>query len=179
MPVLRISSPPSSRWAMSLTSLTCTQRTRRSSCSAPARTTGSPLTTSGNSSTSATVGSSTSTPQESPEIQRPHNPTDRRESRPPSDRLSVTGGIGGNYRGGMVTRITHWIDGAATDGTSGRTAPVFNPATGEQTGEVDLASSGEVDAAVAAAKAAATEWRSASLSRRSAILFAFRELLHE
>src|SRR4051794_6915526 len=78
----------------------------------------------------------------------------------------------------MVTRISHWIDGAATDGTSGRTAPVFNPATGEQTGEVDLASSSEVAAAVAVAKAAAAEWRSASLSRRSAILFAFRELLH-
>src|SRR4051812_24259193 len=79
----------------------------------------------------------------------------------------------------MVTRISHWIDNAVVPGTSGRSGPVFNPATGEQTGEVDLASAAEVDAAVAAAKAAATEWRSASLSRRSAILFAFRELLHE
>src|SRR3954447_5204400 len=78
----------------------------------------------------------------------------------------------------MVTRITHWIDGAPAEGTSGRTAPVYNPATGEQTGEVDLASAAEVGAAVAIAKAAAVEWRSASLSRRSAVLFAFRELLH-
>src|SRR3954462_15686495 len=79
----------------------------------------------------------------------------------------------------MVNRISHWIDGALVAGTSGRTSPVFNPATGQQSGEVDLASSAEVSAAVASAKAAAQEWRGASLSRRSAILFAFRELLHD
>src|SRR3954462_5346928 len=79
----------------------------------------------------------------------------------------------------MVNRISHWIDGALVAGTSGRTSPVFNPATGQQSGEVDLASSAEVSAAVASAKAAAQEWRSASLSRRSAVLFAFRQLLHD
>ena len=79
----------------------------------------------------------------------------------------------------MTTRITHWIDGRESAGTSGRTAPVFNPATGEQTGEVDLATAAEVDAAVAKARAAAREWRASSLSRRSAVLFAFRELLHQ
>ena len=78
----------------------------------------------------------------------------------------------------MAERISHWIDGAVRTGTSGRTGPVYNPATGLQTGEVDLASTEEVAAAVASAKAAAQEWRSASLSRRSAVLFAFRELLH-
>src|SRR5579875_726029 len=78
----------------------------------------------------------------------------------------------------MSTRISHWIDGASRAGTAGRTAPVFNPATGLQTGDVDLASAAEVDAAVASAKTAAKEWRSTSLSRRSAVLFAFRELLH-
>ena len=75
-------------------------------------------------------------------------------------------------------QIGHWIDGRRTPGTSGRTAPVFNPATGEQTGDVALASAGEVAAAVASAVAAARSWRSASLSRRAAVLFAFRELLH-
>ena len=79
----------------------------------------------------------------------------------------------------MSTRISHWIDGKITAGTSGRTAAVFNPATGLQSGEVDLASAKEVDAAVASAKAAAPEWRVASLSRRSGVLFAFRELLHD
>jgi malonate-semialdehyde dehydrogenase (acetylating) / methylmalonate-semialdehyde dehydrogenase len=75
-------------------------------------------------------------------------------------------------------RISHWIDGASRAGTSGRSAPVFNPATGEQTGAVDLASAAEIDAAVASAAEAAAQWRESSLSRRAAILFAFRELLH-
>jgi malonate-semialdehyde dehydrogenase (acetylating)/methylmalonate-semialdehyde dehydrogenase len=79
---------------------------------------------------------------------------------------------------GTTTRISHWIDGSESAGTSGRTAPVFNPATGQQTAEVDLASAAEVDAVVAKASAAAREWRTSSLSRRSAVLFAFRELLN-
>jgi malonate-semialdehyde dehydrogenase (acetylating)/methylmalonate-semialdehyde dehydrogenase len=78
----------------------------------------------------------------------------------------------------MTTRITHWIDGRPHQGASGRTAPVFNPATGTQTAEVDLASPDELDAAVASATAAAAEWRHTSLSRRAAVVFAFRELLH-
>ncbi|CAN5430565.1 CoA-acylating methylmalonate-semialdehyde dehydrogenase [soil metagenome] len=78
----------------------------------------------------------------------------------------------------MTTRISHWIDGSLTPGTSGNLSPVFNPATGIQTGEVELASAAEVDAAVAKAKAASVQWRSASLSKRAAVLFAFRELLH-
>src|SRR5882762_2881704 len=79
----------------------------------------------------------------------------------------------------MTTRLSHWIDGSATGGTSGRTAPVFNPATGFQTAEVELASTEEVNTAVASATAAAKKWRSSSLSQRSAVLFAFRELLHD
>ncbi|WP_375477782.1 CoA-acylating methylmalonate-semialdehyde dehydrogenase [uncultured Jatrophihabitans sp.] len=78
----------------------------------------------------------------------------------------------------MVSRISHWIGGATLAGTSGRVAPVFNPATGLQSAEVDLASAAEVADAVASAKEAAREWRSASLSRRTGVLFAFRELLH-
>jgi len=77
----------------------------------------------------------------------------------------------------MSNRISHWIDGAIVAGTSGRTSPVFNPATGLQSADVDLASAAEVGTAIASAKAAAREWRSASLSRRSAVLFAFRQLL--
>jgi malonate-semialdehyde dehydrogenase (acetylating) / methylmalonate-semialdehyde dehydrogenase len=78
----------------------------------------------------------------------------------------------------MPTLIPHWIDGARRDGTSDRTAPVTDPATGEVTGEVSLASTEEVDAAVAAATAAFPGWRDTSLTRRTAILFAFRELLN-
>ncbi len=78
----------------------------------------------------------------------------------------------------MSTRIPHWIDGQRTPGTSGRTSPVFNPATGEQTGEVELAGADDLKQAVASAATAAKQWRSASLSKRSGVLFAFRELLH-
>jgi malonate-semialdehyde dehydrogenase (acetylating)/methylmalonate-semialdehyde dehydrogenase len=78
----------------------------------------------------------------------------------------------------MPISISHWIDGAAVEGTSGRTSPVFNPATGEQTGEVQLASTADVERAVASAQEAAVAWRSSSLSRRTEVLFAFRELLH-
>jgi malonate-semialdehyde dehydrogenase (acetylating)/methylmalonate-semialdehyde dehydrogenase len=73
-----------------------------------------------------------------------------------------------------MTRIAHWIGGAETAGTSGRVGPVFNPATGEQIAEVDLASAAEVATAVLRAKEAAALWRSASLSKRSAVLFKFR-----
>jgi len=47
-----------------------------------------------------------------------------------------------------LKRISHWIGGQVVAGTSGKQGPVFNPATGEQTGQVDLASAAEVDAAV-------------------------------
>ncbi|GLY04257.1 MULTISPECIES: CoA-acylating methylmalonate-semialdehyde dehydrogenase [Actinoplanes] len=78
-----------------------------------------------------------------------------------------------------MSHIAHWISGAERAGTSGRVGPVFNPATGEKIAEVDLASAAEVGEAVGIAKEAAKSWRSSSLSKRAAILFAFRELLAE
>ena len=79
----------------------------------------------------------------------------------------------------MTQRISHWMDGRKTPGTSGRTAPVYNPATGQRSAEVELASAAEVDVAVAKAVIAARDWRQASLSARSGVLFTFRQLLHE
>jgi malonate-semialdehyde dehydrogenase (acetylating)/methylmalonate-semialdehyde dehydrogenase len=76
-----------------------------------------------------------------------------------------------------MNEIQHWIDGRTVASTSGRTAPVFNPASGEQTGAVALASVEEVDAVVAAAKAAAPGWRSTSLSKRAEVMFRMRELV--
>ena len=61
--------------------------------------------------------------------------------------------------------------------TSGRHGPVFNPATGEMTGEVGFADIADVDEAVAEAVDAAAAWQGASLARRTGVLFAFRELL--
>jgi malonate-semialdehyde dehydrogenase (acetylating)/methylmalonate-semialdehyde dehydrogenase len=79
----------------------------------------------------------------------------------------------------MTKRISHWIDGREQTGTSGRTAPVYNPATGLVTAEVDLASTAEVGDAVSKAAAAAKQWRTSSLSKRAAVLFAFRQQLSE
>ena len=76
-----------------------------------------------------------------------------------------------------MKRISHWIGGQVVAGTSGKQGPVYNPATGEQTGAVDLASAAEVDAAVETATGAFREWRAASLSQRTTILFSFRDLL--
>ncbi len=74
-----------------------------------------------------------------------------------------------------MERISHRIAGRARPGTSGRVAPVFDPATGTKTAEVDLASIEEVDAAVAVAVEAQRAWREVPLSRRVHVLFAFRE----
>jgi malonate-semialdehyde dehydrogenase (acetylating)/methylmalonate-semialdehyde dehydrogenase len=75
-----------------------------------------------------------------------------------------------------MRRVGHWIGGAETVG-DGRLGEIFDPATGQVAGQVDLADAGDVDAAVAAALAAFPEWRDASLTRRTKALFAFRELM--
>jgi malonate-semialdehyde dehydrogenase (acetylating) / methylmalonate-semialdehyde dehydrogenase len=78
-----------------------------------------------------------------------------------------------------VARISHWIGGKPFAGRSGRSGPVYNPATGAQTGAVDFASVEEVDAAVAAANEAFPAWRALSLSKRAELMFAVRELVHD
>ena len=76
-------------------------------------------------------------------------------------------------------RITHLVAGDPWEGTAERTSPVFNPATGEQTGVLDLASAEVVDEVVATAKAAwVAHWQRVSLTKRTQVLFAFRELLN-
>ena len=78
-----------------------------------------------------------------------------------------------------MERISHWIGGKAVVGESGRAGPVFNPATGVQTHEVDFATTEEMEAAVATAAEAFPAWRSTSLSKRADILFRIRELLEQ
>ena len=73
--------------------------------------------------------------------------------------------------------IEHFVDGAAMACASGRSHPVFNPATGEQTATVGLASVEEVDAAVASAQAAFEDWRQTSLAARTKLMLAFRNLV--
>jgi malonate-semialdehyde dehydrogenase (acetylating) / methylmalonate-semialdehyde dehydrogenase len=76
-----------------------------------------------------------------------------------------------------MERIGHWIGGKLVPGESGRTGPVFDPATGEQTHEVDFADRAEIDRAVETAKEAFPAWRATSLSKRADIMFRLRELL--
>ncbi|MFI1968264.1 methylmalonate-semialdehyde dehydrogenase (CoA acylating) [Streptomyces cinnamoneus] len=73
--------------------------------------------------------------------------------------------------------VHHWIDGKAVEGTSGRFGEVTDPATGAATTRVAFASAEEVDAAVAAARAAFATWGSSSLAARTAVLFRYRALL--
>ena len=75
--------------------------------------------------------------------------------------------------------VNHWIAGKSIPGSSGRTATVYDPATGVAGAEVALAGVEDVDEAVKAAVEALPAWRSTSLSRRSEIMFAFRQLLHD
>ncbi|HZY27327.1 MAG TPA: CoA-acylating methylmalonate-semialdehyde dehydrogenase [Jiangellaceae bacterium] len=76
-----------------------------------------------------------------------------------------------------MRRITHWIDGKPFAGSGDRVGEVFDPALGVVAAEVDYASPGVVDEAVAAASRAFDAWRSSSLAQRSKVLFAFRELV--
>ncbi|MBV1942150.1 CoA-acylating methylmalonate-semialdehyde dehydrogenase [Streptomyces sp. BV286] len=75
--------------------------------------------------------------------------------------------------------IEHWINGSPAAGTSPETAPVFNPATGQEQARVALASAADVDTAVAAATAAFETWSESSLTQRTQVMFAFRQLLME
>ena len=73
--------------------------------------------------------------------------------------------------------IHHYVSGATLACQSGRTHPVFNPATGEQTAAVGLAGVEEVDAAVASAKAAFEGWRNTSLAARTKLLHSLRNVV--
>jgi malonate-semialdehyde dehydrogenase (acetylating)/methylmalonate-semialdehyde dehydrogenase len=76
-----------------------------------------------------------------------------------------------------VKSVSHWINGDLAGGGD-RTSELFDPATGEVSGHVTLASAADVDAAVAAAVAAFPAWRDASLIKRAQVLFRFRELMY-
>ena len=73
--------------------------------------------------------------------------------------------------------VSHWIGGRLVESASGRSGVVWNPATGEQQAAVQFASVEDVDQAVAAAKEVFLEWRATPLSRRTEIMFRFRELV--
>ncbi len=75
--------------------------------------------------------------------------------------------------------IPHFINGQAVPTSSGRSQPVFNPATGMAVAQVGLASSDEVNAAVSAASAAAPAWAETAPLKRARVLFKFKELIEK
>jgi malonate-semialdehyde dehydrogenase (acetylating)/methylmalonate-semialdehyde dehydrogenase len=75
-----------------------------------------------------------------------------------------------------MNTLAHWLDGARIEGGS-RTAAVYDPARGEVTARVPLGGAEEVERAVRCATRAFEGWRHVSLSRRTEILFRFRELV--
>ncbi|MCK5446421.1 MAG: aldehyde dehydrogenase family protein, partial [Rhodospirillaceae bacterium] len=77
----------------------------------------------------------------------------------------------------MTHQLSHFINGEAVSGTSGRTAEAFNPATGEVDAIVPLASKAEVETAIASAEAAFPAWSATPAARRAQVLFKYRELL--
>ncbi|WP_460455266.1 aldehyde dehydrogenase family protein, partial [Arthrobacter monumenti] len=77
----------------------------------------------------------------------------------------------------MTNTIAHFINGESTSGTGDRTQDVFNPATGKVTGQLRLANQDDIKSVVASARNAADSWSQVSLSKRTSILFKFRELL--
>ncbi|MGI9584279.1 MAG: CoA-acylating methylmalonate-semialdehyde dehydrogenase [Acidimicrobiia bacterium] len=76
-----------------------------------------------------------------------------------------------------MNQIDHIIGGQVVPTASGRFTDVHNPATGEVTGRVGLATVDEVDHAVATAKSAFVDWSATSLARRTAVMFRFRDLV--
>jgi malonate-semialdehyde dehydrogenase (acetylating)/methylmalonate-semialdehyde dehydrogenase len=76
-----------------------------------------------------------------------------------------------------VKTIQHWINGSPITDTAPRTAPVFNPATGQEQAQVVLGGAADVYAAVTAAASAFETWSESSLAQRTQVMFAFRQLL--
>ncbi|MEZ7880114.1 MAG: CoA-acylating methylmalonate-semialdehyde dehydrogenase [Rhodospirillales bacterium] len=77
----------------------------------------------------------------------------------------------------MTEELFHFVDGERHKGTSGRFGDVFNPATGEVTKQVPLASADEVREAIASASAALPGWSATPVAKRAQVLFKFRELI--
>ena len=77
-----------------------------------------------------------------------------------------------------VPVIGHYFGGQGAIGTSDRSQPVFNPATGAITGQVLLACAADVNAAVASAQAAFPAWADTPPIRRARVMFKFLELLN-
>jgi len=77
----------------------------------------------------------------------------------------------------QMNTVTHFIDGKPTQASGDRTQDIYNPATGEVTGQVQLAEQADIDKVVATARKAAETWSQVSQTKRTKILFSMREKL--
>ena len=73
--------------------------------------------------------------------------------------------------------IHHWVGGKSTSLFSSRSSTVYNPATGAPVADVVLAEVDDVDKTVETARAAFVSWSQVSISRRTTIMFKYRDLL--
>ena len=76
-----------------------------------------------------------------------------------------------------MRNIDHFIGGASVVGTSGRFGDIFDPNTGRVQARVQLATTAELDAAVAVAAAAQVGWAATNPQRRARVLFEFKRLV--
>ena len=75
--------------------------------------------------------------------------------------------------------IHHFIDGKSFVGESKRVGKVYNPATGEQSAEVKLASTKDVNEAVLKAKKAFLDWSNKPPLQRARVMFKFKDLIEK
>ena len=75
--------------------------------------------------------------------------------------------------------VSHWINGSVTTDKAAQVGEIFNPATGKVSGTVNFADVATVDKAVQVVIAAFDSWRHSSLTKRTQVLFAFRELVNK
>jgi len=76
-------------------------------------------------------------------------------------------------------QISHWIDGQADSGSSGRQGQVFNPASGEVSANVTMANAADVDKAITCASAAFPGWAATPALKRARVMFRFKELIEQ
>ena len=75
--------------------------------------------------------------------------------------------------------IEHFVNGNSFKGESKRTGKIFNPSTGEQNAEVQLANTKDVNEAVKNAKKAFDAWANKPPLQRARIMFKFKELIEK
>ncbi|MEA5670739.1 aldehyde dehydrogenase family protein, partial [Pseudomonas sp. MH2] len=77
-----------------------------------------------------------------------------------------------------MATIKHLIHGESV-ASGGRTAEVFNPATGQVIHQLELANRATVQAAIDSAKAAFPAWRNTPPAKRAQVMFRFKQLLEQ